>query len=94
MSDKTMGDGKRITPLKAIRLNCLDCMNGSSNEVQLCTLEKCSLWPFRFGKNPNVKLSDEERERRSRMARENLAFTQRIKESTFEAADGRTREKD
>ena len=80
MDEEIKGEGKRKTPLRAIRENCLDCMNGSSNEVQLCPMKnKCSLWPFRFGKNPNVHLSDEERERRSRMARENLSFTQRIK---------------
>ena len=49
--------------------------------------DNCALWPFRFGKNPNVKLSDEERERRSRMARENLAFTQRIKTNDFKSVE-------
>lgn len=56
------------SPLKAIRLNCLQCMHGSSKEVSLCTLEQgCPLWPFRFGKNPFRKtreLTEEERERR------------------------------
>ena len=85
MDEELNGEGKKQTPLRAIRAKCLDCVLGSSNEVALCPMEnKCSLWPFRFGKNPNVKLSDEERERRSRMARENLAFTLRIKDTTFE----------
>lgn len=44
---------KRIPPLKAIRLKCLDCCCGSSNEVKLCPAEKCPLHPYRFGKNPN-----------------------------------------
>lgn len=44
---------KRVSPLKAIRLKCLDCCCGSSNEVKLCTVEKCPLYLFRFGKNPN-----------------------------------------
>lgn len=43
---------KRITPLKAIRLKCLDCSCGSPKEVKLCTAEACPLYPFRFGKNP------------------------------------------
>lgn len=47
-----MGE-KRISPLKAIRLKCLDCSCGSSNEVKLCPVVKCPLYPFRFGKNPN-----------------------------------------
>ena len=44
---------KRITPLKAIRLKCLDCCCGSAHEVKLCTAEKCPLYLFRLGKNPN-----------------------------------------
>lgn len=44
---------KRISPLKAIRLKCLDCSCGSPNEVKLCPVEKCPLYPFRLGKNPN-----------------------------------------
>ena len=42
-----------MTPMKAIRAKCLDCCCGSSNEVRLCTVEKCPLYPYRFGKNPN-----------------------------------------
>lgn len=43
---------KRISPLKAIRLKCLDCSNGSSNEVKVCPITGCPLYPFRDGKNP------------------------------------------
>lgn len=91
MDEETKGEGKKSTPLRAIRAKCLDCVLGSSNEVQLCPMEnKCALWPFRFGKNPNVKLSDEERERRRRLARENLAFTLKVKDTSFEGvSDGR-----
>lgn len=88
MSDETKGEGKHITPLRAIRMKCLDCCCGSSMEVSECPCVDCSLYPFRFGKNPNVKLSDEERERRSRMARENLAFTNSIKSATVVGEDG------
>lgn len=52
------------SPLKAIRLFCIDCCGGSSNEVKLCPAKKCSLYPFRFGKNPfraKRELSDEQR---------------------------------
>ena len=45
---------KRISPMKAIRLKCLDCCCGSSNEVKLCTITKCPLHPFRAGRNPNI----------------------------------------
>ncbi len=46
---------KRISPLKAIRLKCLDCSCGSINEVQLCTHTQCPLYSFRLGKNPNAR---------------------------------------
>ena len=42
-----------MTPLKAIREKCLDCCGSSAHEVRLCTCEKCALYRFRFGKNPN-----------------------------------------
>lgn len=43
----------KISPLKAIRKQCLECCGGSAKEVKLCTVPNCSLYPFRFGKNPN-----------------------------------------
>lgn len=46
---------KRISPLRAIRLKCLDCCVGSSLEVKLCTAEDCPLYLFRFGRNPALK---------------------------------------
>lgn len=42
-----------MTPLRAIRLRCLDCCAGDSKMVKTCPCEDCSLWVFRFGKNPN-----------------------------------------
>ena len=49
-----------ISPLKAIRQKCLDCVCGSPKEVKLCTCgdtkdplnQACTLFPFRFGHNP------------------------------------------
>lgn len=47
------GGQKMITsPIKAIRAKCLECSNDSANEVKLCPVEQCALYPFRFGKNP------------------------------------------
>jgi len=43
---------RRLTPIKAIRAKCLDCMGGSSKEVRLCNIPECSLFPYRMGKNP------------------------------------------
>ena len=39
------------SPIKAIRAKCLDCCCGQAIEVKLCTVTKCPLHPFRFGKN-------------------------------------------
>ena len=45
------------SPMKGIRAFCLECCGGSSNEVKLCISKNCALYPFRFGKNPNIKLT-------------------------------------
>jgi len=53
-----------MTPMKAIRAKCLDC-NYTANEVRLCPCTDCALWPFRLGKNPNIKprnLTEEQRQ--------------------------------
>lgn len=53
-------------PVKVIRLKCLDCCCGNSNEVKECTVTRCPLHPFRFGKNPyrvKKELSAEEKEK-------------------------------
>ena len=42
----------RVSPLKALRLKCLDCCNDSAQEVRLCTAVDCPSWPFRMGRNP------------------------------------------
>jgi len=39
-------------PVKAIREYCVECSGGSTAEVKCCPVEKCPLYPFRFGKNP------------------------------------------
>ncbi len=42
----------RVSPIRALRLKCLDCCNGSAREVRLCTAVGCPSWPFRMGRNP------------------------------------------
>jgi len=42
----------RMSPLRALRLKCLDCCNGPAQEVRLWTALDCTSWPFRMGKNP------------------------------------------
>lgn len=45
---------KKMTPMKAIRAKCLDCCCGSRKEVRLCAATECAIWPYRFGKRPQV----------------------------------------
>ena len=52
----------RVSPLRALRMKCLDCCNDSAQEVRLCTAVDCPSWPFRMGRNPwRRKLDQEER---------------------------------
>jgi len=44
---------KLLSPLKAIRKNCRDCMNGSHDQIKRWRLT-CPLWPYRFGKRPRT----------------------------------------
>ncbi len=43
----------QISPIKAIRKKCLDCMGNQAQEVRACPMPECSLWTFRLGINPN-----------------------------------------
>lgn len=62
----------RVSPLRALRLKCLDCCNGSAQEVRLCTAVDCPSWPFRMGKNPwRAPLSAEARARTAEQMRRN-----------------------
>ena len=45
---------KTLTPLKAIRANCVDCSGGSPAEVRLCVIPDCPLYCYRFGKRPKT----------------------------------------
>lgn len=59
---------KKVTPLKAIRLKCLECCCGQANEVRNCHIKDCALWSYRMGHRPEEyptyetpELSQEER---------------------------------
>ena len=51
---------KPTTPMKAIRLKCLDCCAGQAAEVRRCHIEKCPLWKYRFGHRPTSVFFDED----------------------------------
>jgi len=40
-----------ITPLRSIRLYCLDCVR-NTDEVKNCSMPECPVYYYRFGKNP------------------------------------------
>jgi hypothetical protein len=44
-----------LTPLKAIRLQCIECMGFSAFDVKGCTSPLCSLYPYRDGHDPERK---------------------------------------
>jgi hypothetical protein len=63
-----------LTPMKAIRAYCLDCSNGSAQEVKRCEIRTCPLHRLRFGRNPNRQkrlLTNEQRD--AMVSRMNLA---------------------
>ena len=39
--------------LKTIRAKCLDCSCYQPQEIRFCPVQACSLFPFRFGKDPS-----------------------------------------
>ena len=43
---------KNLTPMKSIRLKCLDCTCNQPREIRLCPIENCPLYPYRMGKRP------------------------------------------
>ena len=42
----------KLTPMRAIRAKCLDCVAQQPQEVRLCIDEECPLWPYRMGHRP------------------------------------------
>ena len=66
-----------LTPIRAIRAKCLDCVCGQINEVRLCADTKCSLHPYRMGHNPNIKLTEEQRAAKAASLRKNTDAARR-----------------
>jgi len=42
-----------LSPLEAIRLQCLECVSWSPKCVTACSSPLCSLYPYREGVNPD-----------------------------------------
>ncbi len=49
-----------LTPIRAIRHQCLECMGWSAHDADHCTDNLCSLFQYRFGSNPECKGVDGE----------------------------------
>jgi len=45
---------KLLTPIKAIRANCIECSGGSLKEVRECNIINCPLWAYRMGRRPDA----------------------------------------
>ena len=39
----------KATPLKAIRMKCLDCCGNNQAEVRRCVVWTCPIWSYRMG---------------------------------------------
>ena len=46
------------TPIKAIRMKCLDCTCGQVKEIRLCPIINCPLYPYRMGRRPDKATVD------------------------------------
>ena len=80
-------NGKKLTPTKSIREYCLDCSNGSSHEVKFCPAKECPLYPYRFGKNPNIKLSEETKRKRAQQLKKNRLNAETAQGNTTQKGD-------
>jgi hypothetical protein len=64
-----------LTPRKAIRSFCLECMCHQATEVPKCTAPICPLFPFRMGEAHT--LSDEQRKLAVERGKRSGFFTQK-----------------
>ena len=55
---------KPISPLKAIRAKCLDCSCNQINEIKLCSVTNCALYPFRLARTHSVNIENIRRKRK------------------------------
>ena len=72
-----------MTPLKAIKLKCLDCSCGQQEEVNECPVSTCALYQYRFGKDLNRKkreFTEEQREVIRQRFLKSIGKTQKEKE--------------
>jgi hypothetical protein len=72
---------KRMSPLRALRLRCIDCSGNSAPEVRLCTAVTCPAWPFRMGANPwRAPASEAKRERARALLKERRLLARNLRQ--------------
>ncbi len=42
-----------LTPIKAIRMKCMQCSNGQYSEIRKCPIPGCALYHYRLGHRPD-----------------------------------------
>jgi len=47
---------RKLTPMKALRLKCLDCVGYSPKDVADCDIVDCPLYPYRLGHRPKKQV--------------------------------------
>ncbi len=76
-----------ISPLKALRLRCIDCCADQPSEVRLCTAVTCPSWPFRMGANPwRKEASDAQREQARTLVHKRRSGSGNQRNGRFEIA--------
>jgi hypothetical protein len=60
-----------LSPIRAIKAFCIECMGFEQHEVKSCTAPTCPLFPFRLGKNART-LSTEHKEKLSILAKSRM----------------------
>lgn len=70
-----------LNPLKAIRLQCMECAGWSPSEVEKCTGKLCSLYPFRLGNDPSHKRNFSVEQRKAMSERIKKVHASKLKQS-------------
>lgn len=66
-----------MSALTGIRAKCLDCCCGNRNEVKICHIQTCALWPYRLGKTGRARRPMTEEQKAQAVARLRLARAQK-----------------
>ncbi len=48
-----------LTPIRAIRAFCLECVGHQSGAVRTCADDLCPLWPYRMGLDPGRERAEQ-----------------------------------